>query len=81
MNELILEIMKVALEKNQRNKNTIFLTFHGHVNFFDIRVYEKGWKEGETSDYNKDVYMSVGSEDVVIKQLKDILDYLKSLEV
>ena len=40
MKELILEIMKIALEKNQRNKNTIIIGFSGHVNALSIRVYK-----------------------------------------
>lgn len=81
MNELILEIMKIALEKNQRQKNTIFMYYHGHVNNFSIQIYSKGWSTGAEEDFSKDLYMNTLTEEENIKGLKEILEYLKGLEV
>lgn len=79
MKELILEIMKIALEKNQENKNTIFVNFSGHVNALHIYVYKSGWESGLDADYQKNVYINIDED--CVKSLTEILDYLKGLEV
>lgn len=81
MNGLILEITKIALEKNQRQKNTIFMYYYGHVNNFSIQVYSKGWSTGAEEDFSKDLYMNTLTEEENIKGLEEILEYLKGLEV
>lgn len=78
MKEIILEIMKIALEKNKRTKNCIFIDFSGHVNKLSIQVYKNGWKEMADADYQKDIFMDI--YDNALERLKEILNYLKELE-
>lgn len=80
MKELILEIMKTALEKNQENKNTIFIDYSGHVQALSIKVYLNGWKEDNNANYTKDLFMCNYSEKENIEELSKILEFLKGLE-
>ena len=80
MNELIVEITKIALEKNKRNKNTIFISYHGHVNLFEIRIYKDGWNFDEDWDYEKRLYLDRDETVENIKKLAEILEYIKELE-
>jgi outer membrane protein assembly factor BamD (BamD/ComL family) len=80
MKELILEIMKTALEKNQENKNTIFIDYSGHVQLLNIQVYLNGWKDYKQANYTKDLYMSIHPEKENIEELSKILEFLKGLE-
>lgn len=80
MNELITEIMKVIPKKSRRTKNTIFMYYYGHVNGFTVEVYKDGWIDGKDGDYKKEIYLDIGSEKENIKELKEILEYLKNLE-
>jgi hypothetical protein len=52
----ILKIIELALEINTREKNTVFITFHGHRNVFDIKIYNKGWGNGIEENFFKDIY-------------------------
>lgn len=45
---LILKICEIALEKNRRTKNTIFVDFSGHVNCLRVEIYKTGWKVRQT---------------------------------
>ena len=76
MNELIVEIMKVALEKSHREKNTIFINFSGHVEWFDIEVYKNGWYMGATESFSNSVKLN---KENVEQELQKTLSYLKSL--
>lgn len=76
MNELILEIMRIALNINSKQKNTIFMSFYGHVNSFLISVYKNGWESENKADYEKDLYLDFRCDK---SELEDILDYLKVL--
>ena len=81
MNELILEIMKIALEKNHINKNTIFVNFYGHVNSIRIGVYKNGWKKDTKPTYTKEAHLKgVFSDEYNKQEVKEILNYLKGLE-
>lgn len=77
MNELILEIMKTALEKNSRKKNTIWVDFSGHVNWLDIRICTEGYDNNEIPDWIKTIRLYA---DNVEEELQETLDYLKGLE-
>ena len=76
MEELVLEIMKVALEKNRKNKNTVFVIFYGHVDGVEVHVYKNGWKENENPDFNVTIYSYKNKSE----KLKQVLKYLKELE-
>lgn len=76
MNELILEIMKLALEKNSRKKNTIFVDFSGHVEWLEIMVFEQGWKADGRPNFKVRVDLN---EETAKKELQSIIEYLKQI--
>lgn len=79
MNDLILEIMKVTLEKNRRDKNTIFINFSGHCDLLRVYVYKNGWERERDRDY--DAYIRLASDpNEVKKELEETINYLKNLE-
>ncbi len=77
--EIILEIVKLCMEKNSRKKNTIFFEYYGHCNLFRIEVDKDGWVKNIEPDFKREVYMDIGKN--TKEQLKEILDYIKDLEV
>ena len=77
MNELILEIMKTALAKNSRKKNTIWIDFAGHVNWLDVRICTEGYDNNEFPDWSETIRLYA---DNVEEELQKTLDYLKGLE-
>lgn len=77
MNELILEIIKIALAKNSRKKNTIWVDFSGHVNWLDVRVCTEGYDNKEIPDWSKTIRLDT---DNAMEELQKTLDYLKGLE-
>ncbi len=81
MNELVLEIMKIALEKNKEHKNTIFVDYHGHTDQIQVRVYRNGWNADDDPDYNAIAYLSGIYDDKKDREdIQGILKYLKKLE-
>lgn len=78
--ELILKIMKEALEINSRQKNTIFISYYGHVHSLGIQIHTKGWKEGQNPDYSKNVYMSIQTSKENEKELQEILKKLDKIK-
>ena len=77
MEKLILEIMKVALEKNSKERNTIWVRFSGHVNWLDVSVCTRGYDNQEIPDWSKTIYLY---KDNAKEKLQETLDYLKDLE-
>lgn len=81
MNELVLEIMKIALEKNKEHKNTIFVDYCGHTDQIQVRVYRNGWNADDDPDYNAIAYLSGIYDDKKNREdIQGILKYLKKLE-
>lgn len=78
--ELILKIMKEALEINSRQKNTIFISYYGHTDAFGIQIHKKGWKRNEHPDYSRDIYMSIQDKNQNKKELVEILEYLNKIK-
>jgi len=76
----ILKIIELALEINTREKNTVFITFHGHCNVFDIKIYNKGWGNGIEENFFKDIYFDTISEEKAIKELSEIIKELENLK-
>ena len=76
----ILKIIELALEINTREKNTVFITFHGHCNVFDIKIYNKGWGNGIEENFFKDIYFDIISEEKAIKELSEIIKELENLK-
>ena len=74
MSDLISEIMKIAIEKNHKDKNTIFVNFFGHVKKISIDVHKEGWNAGDSPDVRINAYLNDE------KGLQKILEYLKKLE-
>ena len=79
-NELILEIIKLCLEKSKRNKNTIFFEYYGHCNLFRIEIDKEGWCENIDPDYREEVFMDLKNDKQILRKLNEILEYLKNLE-
>ena len=57
IDDLIVEIMRLALKVNRETKHTVFFEFHGHVNSVGVRVLYGGWQAGKDSDYLKCFYL------------------------
>lgn len=76
----ILKIIELALEINTREKNTIFISFHGHCNVFDIKIYNKGWGNRIEENFFKDIYFDIISEEKAIKELSEIIKELENLK-
>ena len=62
----ILKIIELVLEINTREKNTIFISFHGHCNVFDIKIYNKGWGNRIEENFFKDIYFDIISEEKAV---------------
>lgn len=81
INNLVLEIMKITLEKNKEHKNTIFVDYHGHIDAIQVRVYRNGWNADDDPDYNATAYLSgIYDDKKNIENIQGILNYLKNLE-
>ena len=81
MNELVLEIMKITLEKNKEHKNTIFIDYSGHTDAIQVRVYRNGWNADDDPDYNATAYLSGIYDDKKNREdIQGILNYLRKLE-
>jgi hypothetical protein len=76
----ILKIIELVLEINTREKNTVFITFHGHCNVFDIKIYNKGWGNRIEENFFKDIYFDIISEEKAIKELSEIIKELENLK-
>lgn len=76
----ILKIIELVLEINTREKNTIFISFHGHCNVFDIKIYNKGWGNRIEENFFKDIYFDTISEEKAIKELSEIIKELEKLK-
>ena len=76
----ILKIIELVLEINTREKNTIFISFHGHCNVFDIKMYNKGWGNRIEENFFKDIYFDIISEEKAIKELSEIIKELENLK-
>ena len=76
----ILKIIELVLEINTREKNTIFISFHGHCNVFDIKIYNKGWGNRIEENFFKDIYFDTISEEKAIKELSEIIKELENLK-
>ena len=72
----IMKIMKLALEKNSIEKNTVFVDFSGHTNGLRVQIYENGWKAYEDPDYNEICYFEHNNAneklDELIKRIKEL---------
>ena len=81
ISELTTDIMRLAININNKHKNTIFIDFTGHTEELDIRVYKDGWTPKAKRDFSVDIYLSDRPRGDVIFGLQQIIEYLKSLEL
>ena len=72
----LLDIFSVAVEVNQQTKHTAFCEFMGHINKFDVRVYEDGWSKGANPTKVFSFYID---EDNAIESTKEAHAYLCGL--
>ena len=87
MNELIIEIIKLAMEKSTTTKNTIKIEYDTIVNKFEINLFRNGYKNSfykkdnkKDEYYNEYVYLDDKNDKDVKNKLSNILNYLKRLE-
>ena len=57
IDDLIVEIMRLALLVNRETKHTVFFEFHGHVNSIGVQIHYGGWKADKDSDYLQCFYL------------------------
>ena len=77
----IIEIMELTLEINTREKNTVFITFHGHCNVFDVKIYNKGWGNRIEANFFKDIYFDTLPQEEAELYLDEIIEKLKELKI
>ena len=74
--EKVLKIMELALIKNGKTKNTVFVDFCGHTNGVRVQIHENGWKAYKNPDYNKICYFEYNDTneklDETIKKLEEL---------
>ena len=47
----VVELIGRAMEQNQRDRNTWFIDFSGHVNTLNITYYQCGWKREDIGSW------------------------------
>ena len=77
MEELLQKIMLKAYEINKNREHTVFYSFSGHVNWFEIMISLKGWEENNDFDIMLTAKLN---EKTAVEQLEDILKKLEELE-
>lgn len=74
--EKVLKIMELALIKNEKTKNTVFVDFFGHVEWLRVSIYKNGWKKSNVEYFAKDLAFwleNISEElDKVIKKLEEL---------
>lgn len=73
--KLVENVIRIALMINQRQKNTVFFGFRGHVNWFEISVFLDGWKEDKRANFEERISFSI--DDDCYERLENVLKYLK----
>lgn len=73
----IMKIMNLALEKNSKEKNTVFVDFSGHTNGLRIQIYENGWKAYEKPNYNEVCYFEFNDAN---EKLNELIKRIKELD-
>ena len=75
--EKLLKIMELALIKNEKTKNTVFVDFSGHTNGLRIQIYENGWKAYEKPNYNEVCYFEFNNAN---EKLNELIKRIKELD-
>lgn len=79
--DLVQRILKQAVEMSSNNIIDVFVDWSSHVELFTVRVFLEGWENNDKEDYRKDVWFRIFDEEDCIKQLREILEYLKGVQV
>ena len=75
--KIVEKIVRLALMMNQRQQNTVFFSFSGHVNWFSISIFLDGWKEGRHPDLEEQISFNLDKN--AYKRLINISNYLKKI--
>ena len=78
--DLVQRILKQAVEMSSNSIIDVFVEYSSHVELFSVRVFLEGWKTNDKEDYRKDVWFRIYDEEHCIKQLREILEYLKGVQ-
>ena len=57
IDDLIVEIMRLALLVNRETSSDVFLNFSGHVNLIDIEINYDGWEARKDYDLRESFYI------------------------
>lgn len=57
IDDLIVEIMRLALKVNRETSSDVFLNFSGHVNSIDIEINYDGWEARKDYDLRESFYI------------------------
>ena len=80
--QLVLDIMQLAVEISKNTKADVFVNYSGHVDWFDVRIYDCGWTEGCVCDYTKYIYLDTDdyrTEETIIETLNEIYAELANI--
>lgn len=75
--KLVEQIVYCSLMINQRHQNTVFFSFLGHVNCFEISIFLDGWKDGRHPDLEERISFEL--DDDAYERLIHIAKYLKKI--
>lgn len=78
---LVQRILKQAIEMSSNNIIDVFVDWSSHVELLTVRVYLEGWQPDKEVDYRKDVWFRTYGDELCIKELKKVLEYLKGVKV
>lgn len=76
--ELALQINKYIEDWDSHSTvgPTVFISFSGHVNMFEIRVYKDGWHAGDGCTYSNMCYLE---QQTAEESLDNMIQYLEGL--
>ena len=75
--EKVLKIMELALIKNEKTKNTVFVDFYGHTNELQVQIHENGWKAYEKPNYDEICYFKLNNAN---EKLEELIKKLEGLD-
>lgn len=79
--ESVQRILKQAIEISTNSDIDVFVSYSGHVDYIEIRVYLQGWNSESEADYKTEIWSSIRDEDYCLKQLEEASEYLRVLKI
>ena len=79
--QLVLDIMKLAVEISKNTEADVFVDYSGHVDQLSVRIYKGGWEKGK-EHYRKDIYLNTKAyqtEEYIIETLEEIYAELENI--